>query len=415
MKLFEITYATWKTLTTDNGFTHYYRYVGRAGTAGDHELVEVYAGNRSFVFQASASGADETDWDTTFKSAGTEVAQREDGHALVLGTPKSGYDAEGHQKMVQEPRPGSEKYFYTHNLCDPCTWFEGAVAVTEAAGTDSGDSTTWTFADVNFIDLRHGRVFKEDQIANQSSYDILVEVDSGGGWAAQTENTWGQTDNDFTFDYVAGEVTFNSALPGGSSVRVSGYKAAGSAYSVSPATGKRVKLEYVEVQYTQDIQMQSSIDFGIYGYVQVFAPALWVGNGGPYPANTKIPLVSESYKRLFDFFQESTGPYPVLPPHGGDWKYETVTGLAALESKMNSGYYEKIASRHNGTDWEFVLGHMESERGVHAPVITIPFQYLAFRDLRDSYGMEIRVSVNGDVPVSGEFATVTFYSTTEDE
>jgi hypothetical protein len=328
-------------------------------------------------------------------------------------------DGDGNQKVVTEPREGTEKYFYTHNLCDPCTWSEASATVTEASATDSGDQITWDVAGHDcFIDLKHGRLFKEDTVPNLSSYDVVVEVQTAGAgpWNAKTENSWGTADNDYTFDYENGKVVFNAAIGGTDLVRVSGKKKGGSLFTVKPNVGKRLKLEYVEVQYMTDIVMGADVVFSIYGYVQVFAPELWDQHDppGPFPANTLIPLVEERYKKIQDFFQESTGPFPTIPRHGGDYSLIEVTGLVNIQDKLNEGY-ETLHVARDGADWKALMYVRTGDRAMKHPLITLPFQYLAFRDLRAAYGMEVRVTVDGDVPLGGTFAGVTFYCTSEDE
>ncbi|MHA2062824.1 MAG: hypothetical protein ACXABY_00345 [Candidatus Thorarchaeota archaeon] len=328
------------------------------------------------------------------------------------------FDDDGNQFVVAQPRPGSEKYFYTHNLCDPCSWYQGSVEVSEFSltNTDGGpDYKVWDTGDTheNWIDLQHGRIFKEDNLFDQDTYNVLVEVKTDGGsyWIPQDENSWGQTDNDFTFDYETGTVTFNDALGSGDLVRISGYKASSSIFTIAPEAGKRLKLEYVEVQYSQSLQMTASIEFEIRGYVDVFAPEL---TPDPYPSGTRVPLVAEAYKKIRDFYQESTGPYPVIPPHGGAFAVQEIVGLSNITAKRNLGW-TVLGTRHDGTNWRAMMEKIEGERAASCPLITIPFRYLAYRDLRDSYGMDIRVRIDGNQALPGEFASVTFYCTTEYE
>jgi hypothetical protein len=330
------------------------------------------------------------------------------------------FSTEKHLRMQQEPREGAEKYFYTHNLCDACTWYQGATEVTEAAATDSGDLTTWTTTHDNWIDLNHGRVFREDDIEDHDDYNILVEVseDSGETWTPATENTWGQTDEDFTFDYEDGEVTFNAALSSGDQVRVSGYKANSSTYSMAPVSGKHIKLEYVEVQYTVDLQMDRDVVFEIMVYAAVAAEedaevAYAIQQGWLEPTDL-VPAVTQKYKRIQNFYEESTGPFPVTDAHGGEVHMEEVTGITNIETKRNAGW-KVVDTRHNGTDWIALMETRLGDRAMRADLITIPFQYLAYRDIKSSWGMEVRVHIDGHQPFAGQFATVTLYCTTEDE
>lgn len=419
MRTLNISYAVWKTLVQGNSFAHCHRWRGDKATEDDHEVVEVYAGHRDIVLRASLSGADETDWDTTFKASSTEQPTDDDAVATLYGTMVEGFTSSGERKVVVGPREGSEKYIYTHNLCDAATWFETAATVTEATATDSGDQVTWdATGHVCFIDLRHGRMFKEDSMTDQADYDVLVEVstDAGATWAPKTENTWETADGDFDFNYEEGKVVFNSALGGSDQVRVSGEKMVNSLSTIKPAAGKRLKLEYVEVQYMSDIVLNTNVTFEIYGYVQVFAPALWDGYDppGPYPTNTLIPLVKETYKRIQDFFSESTGPFPTIEAHGGAYVVEEVVGASNIQDKLNDGY-AILGISDQGPNWTALMSVRAGDRAMKHPLITIPFKYLAFRDVRSSYGMEIRVCTANDVQLGGTFASVTFYCTSETE
>jgi len=330
------------------------------------------------------------------------------------------FSDDSHLQIQQEPRSGSEKYFYTHNLCDACTWYQGASEVVEAEATDTGDHTVFTTTHTNWIDLNHGRTFREDDIPDHDTYNILGEVseDSGETWVAKAENSWGQTDGDFTFDYETGTITFNSTLSVGDQVRVSGYKAADSTYVMAPTNGKRIKLEYVEVQYTTDLKMDADVVFEIMVYAIVAAEeseevAYALSQGWLEPTDL-VPAVTQKYKRIQNFYEESTGPFPVTDAHGGEIHLEEITGISNIETKCNAGW-KILHIRHNGTDYIALMETRVGDRALRADLITIPFQYLAYRDIKSSWGMEIRVHIDGDQPFEGQFATVTLYCTTEDE
>jgi len=136
--------------------------------------------------------------------------------------------------------------------------------------TDSGDLTTWNTngAHTSWIDLSHGRTFKEDALVIATpDYIPLVETSSDGiNWITVVENTWNATDNDYYIDYSLGQITFNSALIIGDQVRATFYKAGVYYAEIAPAPGKRLKLTYVEVQFTKDIEMNSNVNFEIWAY-----------------------------------------------------------------------------------------------------------------------------------------------------
>jgi hypothetical protein len=282
--------------------------------------------------------------------------------SIINTVPPDGtYDADGNLLVVPEPRPGNEKYFYVPDLCDPCCWYQGATQVSNETMTNSGDNQTYNSVNSKWIDLTHGRVFKENDIPNRDSYIPVIEVDTGGGFVQKAENSWGLTDNDYTVDYDAGTVTFNAPLAPSDTVRASYYFGQDSEFIIEPEAGKRLKVLYTEVQFTKNVEMNSNINFEI-----------WVYN--PQDPPNRIPYKIETYKRLMDFFQESTGPFPVIPAFGG-----------------------------------------AGERGIQNDVITLPFAYQAYRDLKSSQGTQLRVRLDGNTPLTGEFANATFYCLSEDE
>jgi hypothetical protein len=275
--------------------------------------------------------------------------------------PDGTYDDDGNLLVVPEPRPGNEKYFYVPNLCDKCCWYEKATQVNTQQLANSGDNQTYNSPNPSWIDLTHGRVFKEDSIPNRDSYIPVVEVDTGSGFTARVENSWGATDNDYTVDYDAGTIAFNAALAPTDIVRASYYYGNDSEFTIEPEAGKRLKVLYTEIQFTKNAVMNANIHFEI-----------WVYN--PMDPPNRILYKRETYKRLIDFFQESTGPFPVIPAFGG-----------------------------NG------------ERGIQSDIISLPFAYQAYRDLKSSQGAQLRVRIEGNVAMGGEFANSTFYCLSEDE
>lgn len=278
--------------------------------------------------------------------------------AIVSTVPPDGeYDADGNLLTVPEPRSGEEKYFYVPNLCDPCCWYQAATQVTGEALTNSGDNQTYTSAHAFWIDLTHGRVFKEDDVPNYTQYTPVIRVNG----VPKAEHTWGLTDNDYAIDYDTGTVTFAVPLAPGDVVDADYFYGSDSTFTIQANPGKRLKVLYTEVQFTQDVSMTENINFEIWAYDPLNPP-------------NKIMYKRETYKRLIDFFQESTGPFPVIPAFGGG-----------------------------------------GDRAIGSPVITVPFQYQAYRDLKSSQGTELRITIDNNAPMGGEFANATFYCLTADE
>jgi hypothetical protein len=269
--------------------------------------------------------------------------------------------------VVENPREGDAINFYSPNFCDKTSWYENATAVSEFELTDSGDLTTWNTDGTHpgpWVDLYHGKIFKEDDIlAIYTDCVVLVEVstDSGSTWTPKTQNTFDDTDGDYSVDYDNGTVTFNSALSSGDQVRASFSKAPSSlTWTVKPATGKRLKLMYCEIQLTEDAEFACDFVYETWAY-------------NPYDLPNKIKINEFRYKTISDLLYESTGVYPTLPAVGG-------TGPRGINNKK---------------------------------VVIFPFNYSTCRDMKDSLGVEVRVK-SSDAHV-GTMATTTFYCLCEDE
>lgn len=321
-------------------------------------------------------------------------------------------DAEGNTRTVQEPLGGTEVYFFSPNVCDPTSWYEDSGTITEEALTDSGDLTTWEGAShTNWIDLKHGKVMAEDDLVTADpTLAVKVEVQEGGvgDWVLKTENSMGQSDGDYSVDYVAGTVTFNAALPASSNVRASYRYATAFCFTVQPAAGKILKVNYVEIQFSDDVDPTGDAVFQI----SVYNPQdpAW----DPPTSMPKMVYTQRVYKNMFNYYGEATGPFAVQPPVGTPVVVEA-TGIAAIQAKVREGYHI-LSAQHNGTDWVALLQGVDSTSLRAQPycVRTLPFKYLAYRALASSMGAEIKVVLTNGA-FNGSWANFTFYTLTGDE
>jgi len=280
-------------------------------------------------------------------------------------------DADGHLETSQEPLPGSEKYFFSPNLCDPCAWYEGAEEVVEQALTPDGAYTVYSSSNTYWIDLNHGRQIEEDKIILETpGYVPQVEVQVGGtgDWVLKTENSWGSSDDgDYSINYEEGTVTFNEAQGATDNVRATYFKQDGYQFTIVPTAGKRLKVQYAEIQYTNDMVMNADVAFEVWVYNP--ADPSW----DPPTSMPKVRYNWRQYRRVIDFHLESR-PLPTLEAHGG------------------------------------------ADRGMAHPLITAVLDFLTYWDIRSSQGAEIRLVVsNGLSSFTGEHASLTFKTTCEDE
>jgi len=117
------------------------------------------------------------------------------------------------------------------------------------------------------------------------------------------------------------------------------------------------------------------LDEIVEGFVEVFAPELWDGYDppGPYPAGTRIPLVTQIYARIDQFIDEAIGTQAVIPPVGG-----------AVRGNIKARY-------------------------------CLAFRYGTLRRLSSATGMRLVCGLVSDEPYTGERATATFYCTSRNE
>jgi hypothetical protein len=158
----------------------------------------------------------------------------------------------------------------------------------------------------------------------------------------------------FSINYADGSVTFDSTPTG--PVTADFWKAGSSLFTVTPDSGKVLALEHAELQFSEDVVMSAAINFEI-----------WVYNPADLP--NKVPYKTIKYKNIKDIINAAN---------------------------LGQGYIPKISGLQNN-------------------IIVFPFNYIATKPLASSVGAELRISIDGDVEFSGEWATATFYFLSEDE
>jgi hypothetical protein len=315
-------------------------------------------------------------------------------------------DNEGNASTVVQPTPGSEHNAYAPNMCDRCCWYPGALQVTDEQLTDDGNQITYHSVNDYWIDLKHGRVFKEDKVlAATPAYAVSIEVSTDGGstWVPKTENPWGQTTGDYTVDYESGDIVFNSALGVGDLVQASYYYADSYVFYLQPDAGKMLKVIYAEVQYSENIRFNANVNFAIEVYIDPQNPPLG-----------RVEMTSYSFKRLRNFYEESIGPYPVMPAHGGEAEVVEITGTTNIQAKLDEGY-TVLGTRYDA-DWIALMHGIKANgnRAMQFKLLTVPFHYNAFVPLYSVLGMRIKITLENNTPLGGTFGNITFYCLSED-
>lgn len=337
-----------------------------------------------------------SDFETNLKSKCISAASPDD--AIVLGniankvpfvTPK---DPNGIALTIAEPRTGLEVVYATHNFCDRTSWFGDSARSSDEVLTDSGDGYTFTSAHINWVDMVSGRVLDDDGHVQEQKdlnpsdphgYSIIVKVD---GYDKTAREPFELSGGDYEIFYDDGYVKFFESQAGKTVTASYSYEN-GSTFYVRPLPGKILSIEAAEADFSSNIVQKDTIEYSVWGYVDVFAPQYLIANGGPYPSGTKIPVKTGLYKRYTQILREAIGAYPTLPANGA----------SPEEMALDYKTFRRIS------------------RGSKDDTQSTPFRYATTRDLRHSYGMELRVKLIHDRSFDGESCTLTFYATSKDE
>jgi hypothetical protein len=276
------------------------------------------------------------------------------------------------------PTEGTRKTFISHNWCDKTTWTSSAVRVVdEVADVEvPGVYTTYALDQQYIVDTYHGKISGEDFLKDDSgnSFRVVIKVNDVTKVEQDPHTSSG---GDYTVNYIAGKVTFLSALVAADVVKVTYHYATAGSFIIKPSPGKKLKIKRAEVQFSSDIVIKDTVKFQAYGLVDVFAPQL---TPSPYPSGTLIPIGEATvYKTMMDYINEANGAYPDIP------------ALGFINNPV--------------TDW----------RNTNKDIITFPWDYLAMTELSSAAGMEIRVTLDHNLVFGGMVATATFYCLSENE
>lgn len=256
--------------------------------------------------------------------------------------PTTGPRAGGRSQISTFPTEGSSVNIFSHDWCNPTTWYTQAVRVVDEVATDSGDQITWNLSRQNIIDTYHGKITGEDFLSDSGGNSYRVSVTVDGVAKAEVDPHTGV--GDFTVDYANGKIVFGSALNVGAVVKATYHYENGSLFIVAPDSGKRLLLKRVEVQFTDNINITDTIKFIPYGLVDVFAPSL-VNN--PYPSGTKIPINDGTvYKTMQDYINESNGAQPKIIDLGGsssNWRASQNKTVILVWDYMTVDYISSAA------------------------------------------------------------------------
>lgn len=191
-------------------------------------------------------------------------------------------DNDNNKKVTIQPRVGSGATLITHNFGDPCTWYEKSVLVTdEILNPKVAESyNIYKCSNVNIIDIEHGRLTFDNRL--DQKYKIQVKIND-------VVITTG-----FSFNYELGEITFSNPLTINDVVKLTYYYATTNEFTIIPTSGKKLKVEHVELQFSIDVDMHGKTEchFEERGY-------------DPNNLPNKKTYKTAIYKNLMNFIDES--------------------------------------------------------------------------------------------------------------
>jgi len=281
------------------------------------------------------------------------------------------FDTSGHMKIRPEKPTEPRANIISPNFCDPLTWHTKSVRVEGEELEANHDRTRFFAQHHRWVDLNHGRVSDEDSISSGKLPVIYVDDE------VQTEVSPftcldslpnGNWPGDYVVHHEHGIVEFNEAVPEGAVVTADYSYVTTSEWIMAPNEGTILSMVGSEVQFSENVVLMDTIRFSVWGIADYFLPPEMIGNEeGQIPSGTKIQLEDKVYKTMGDFINEANGAYPTIPQIGGP------------------------------------------VRGTSSPILEIPWVYRTAINLYHSKGMEVRVSLEHDIPCRGDMGTIAFY------
>ena len=279
-----------------------------------------------------------------------------------------------------DPREGSPFNSLSVNWCDKTTWYEKSVRVVDEiviSSIQSGSEGMTYIPDIQraWVDVSHGKITGERSL--RSEYSPVIKIDD----VVMKENSPDNNDDgDYSINYKTGIIFFNNLVVNTNVVKATYSYVTTSEWTIVPNLDKKLDLIAVEVQFSDDIVLEDTVIFAIYGNVENFAPQL-LNNIDPdnitsFATGTKIRIKETYYQTMDDFVNEAQRSYSVIPQMGGNnWR------------SMKTAQY----------------------------IFRWPYDEEAVRRLHHKKGMEIRIRLENDREFGGSKAVSTFYGISEDD
>jgi len=463
-----VTYSIWKQVAQSNSWATYDYPEGATSCT-------VWTGDRDHVYESFVGADDYSDWNTNFGSGSTQVARPDDAVAQIVGL--SGVkpvplQSDGAQLVAHQPRLGSEIVIGSHNFCDMVTRYGASLRATDQAmqlkaGTGGKQWESTNSDHVNWIDAVSGRIHNQEHWVALVGHGYAVEVkvdsvvktpcppfvfDDGSG------------SYDYWIDYDNGEINFFVDQTG-NTVTASFSYANGSTFFVTPDTGKILRIENAEADFSEDMIQYGTFEYQVVGYVDVFAPQYMRGSnelsavldkdltappGSPDTGDRYIvasPATGDWASHEDDIAQYNGSSWDFTTPSAEDWttvvdesmyytyrsnQWNMTPYPSGTQIPIQQDYYHRVTqivteargalptiNAIGATAEHKALSDIKEfrrkSRGMKNAIQAVPFNYSTARDLYSSYGMELRVLVGDDSNMGGESLTITFYCTSISE
>lgn len=455
VKILNNSYNVWKNQVSSQASPIYEKSDG-------YQSSIVWSGNKDYIFKTVVSAEDYLDLHSSFST--TEVLYEDDAITSIIGDlSEIPVTSKKIPRVQVDLREGSKLHIFSPNMCDKRTWFSDSTRKTSVVATDSGDGYIFNLPDEWIIDTCHGRISNEDAIHENYKVSVYVdgvEVQEHGPdtlmyLGGEEFNDWSLGNNDYGLDYENGIIIFKEDQSG-KAITADYSFANSSKWYLTPSEGKSIQLMAAELQFSTGASLSSDFIFQGRGTVGKHPLLSVVLDDSSNPA--KISLVQNytwdgtTTVSCADTSEVSVGEWISLDGSGAwylisqvnasDIVIQDALNIGMIPSGSTPSAKSSIALFPAGT--KLPLGEptkyktkmdIINEANISYPRISkddgyqlswrsLPSDVEIFRwdyakqavvQIKDSWGMDIEISLQDDVPAHGDVAVVTFYGLSEDE
>lgn len=344
--------------------------------------------------------------------------------------------------QVKPDRPKLTKI--SHDFCDTTTWYSTAVRVADEVPTDSGDHQHYTLAHVP-VDVYHGKITFEDLLRDASGYSYRVQVKVDGVIKSE-QDPHSASGGDFTVNYADKTIAFLTPLAGTETVQVTYHKVVNSIYKFGAVPGKKLIIDHVEVQFSDDCVLTDTFIFQAHGPVNLCAPQLMASATIPVVGidqlNSRVYLPTDVRMTLM------AGVFAIVGSTGNDGTYH-ITGVdydggltwiktaESLPSAVADGYVQTVGlptgtmipltdplvyksfldllADSNNSYPQYPAFGGGGWRSLTRPSYLFTWTYeVGSTILNGNLGMEVWVWMEHHQPCGGAFGIASVYCTSED-